>query len=202
MTEAPARAVSGVVLAAGAGRRFGGPKAEVELAGRRLIDRAVALLSEAGCAEIVAVVRSDLVEAAGARTVVNEAPDEGMGSSLRIGLSAATGDAAVIVLVDQVGITPADIRAVIAEFRAGAEIVVPRRGGARSHPVLVARAYFAEISDSARGDRGARAFIDANPDRVRFLDLPDEIGDIDTPADLESFQRRSAVITPGSGPPT
>ncbi|MGA1145657.1 MAG: NTP transferase domain-containing protein, partial [Candidatus Nanopelagicales bacterium] len=41
--------VAGVVLAAGEGKRFGGPKAPFEYDGERLVDRAVRVLREAGC---------------------------------------------------------------------------------------------------------------------------------------------------------
>jgi CTP:molybdopterin cytidylyltransferase MocA len=176
--------ITGLVLAAGAGRRFGGPKAEVVVDGQRLIDRAVSALLDGGCDSVLAVVRSDSVVASGARTVVNHAPDEGMGSSLRVGLSAVEDDAAVIVLVDQIGITAADVVAVITEFRSGAEVAVARRAGRRSHPVLVSRAWFDDFAISAAGDQGARVFIDSRPDVVRFVDLPGLISDIDTPADL------------------
>jgi CTP:molybdopterin cytidylyltransferase MocA len=176
--------ISGLVLAAGAGRRFGQPKAELVVRGERLIDTAVALLRAGGCDAVLAVVRSAEVTAAGARTAVNPSPDEGMGSSLRVGLSAVDADACVIMLVDQVGITPADIAAVISEYRSGSTIVVARRSGQRSHPVLVSRAWYDEFGQAAVGDQGARAFIDHRPDVVRFVDLSGQIIDIDTPVDL------------------
>ena len=176
--------ITGLVLAAGAGKRFGGPKAEVVVDGQRLIDHAVSTLLGGGCDSVLAVVRSDSVVASGARTVVNHAPDEGMGSSLRTGLSVVEGDAAVIVLVDQVGISAADVAAVIADYRSGAEVVAARRDGHRSHPVLVSRTWFDDFALAAVGDRGARAFIDSRPDVVRFVDLPGVISDIDTRADL------------------
>jgi CTP:molybdopterin cytidylyltransferase MocA len=176
--------VTGLVLAAGAGRRFGGPKAEVVLGGRRLIDRAVSILLGGGCDSVLAVVRSDSVVASEARSVVNPAPDDGMGSSLRVGLAAVDDDAAVILLVDQVGISAADVASVITEYRNGTEVVVARRDGHRSHPVLVSRAWFDDFALAAVGDQGARAFIDSRLDVVRFVDLPGLISDIDTPADL------------------
>jgi CTP:molybdopterin cytidylyltransferase MocA len=176
--------ISGLVLAAGAGRRFGQPKAELVVRGERLIDTAVALLRAGGCDAVLAVVRSADVTAPGTRTVVNPSPDDGMGSSLRIGLSAVEADACVIMLVDQVGITAVDIAAVITEYGRGSGIVVARRGGQRSHPVLVSRGWYDEFGQAAVGDQGARAFIDQHPDVVRFVDLSGQIIDIDTPDDL------------------
>ncbi|MGX7679582.1 nucleotidyltransferase family protein [Jatrophihabitans sp. DSM 45814] len=183
-------ATSGLVLAAGAGRRLGRPKADLIVGGVRLIDRAVGLLRAGGCSEVVAVVRSAAIRADDATTIVNPDPDLGMGSSLRIGLQAVSGDVCIIVLVDQIGIEPSDISAV-AEAHAVdlADVVVARRGGKRSHPVLVSRDSFGEFGAAAEGDQGARRFIDLHPDRVRFVDLPNQISDIDTPADLAAVDQ-------------
>jgi CTP:molybdopterin cytidylyltransferase MocA len=175
--------ITGLVLAAGAGRRFGRPKADILVGGERLIDSAVSVLLAGGCDEVLAVVRSELV-VPNARTVVNPAPDEGMGSSLRVGLAAIDAHACVIVLVDQVGITADDVSAVIAEHRCGAPLVVARRAGHRSHPVLVARALFSDFASASVGDQGGRGFIDGRPEAVAFVDLADEVVDVDTPDDL------------------
>jgi CTP:molybdopterin cytidylyltransferase MocA len=176
--------ITGVVLAAGAGRRLGRPKAELVVGGRRLIDRAVSTLRAGGCDNVLVVVRSSEVTAPDAVSVVNSDSDEGMGSSLRVGLAAVESDACVIVLVDQLGIASSDIAMVIEAFRDGAEIVVARRAGMRSHPVLVSRAWFDDFAAAAVGDRGAREFLDARADMVNFVDFEDEISDIDTPQDL------------------
>lgn len=181
----------GLILAAGAGSRLGRPKAELVVRGRRLIDSAADLLRTAGCSPVVAVVRTIDVTADGVRSVVNPAADEGMGSSLRTGLAAIAADdlvdCCVIVLVDQFGIVPADIDAVRSAFDGAADVVVMRRGGHRSHPVLVGRRAFAEVAGAAVGDQGARGFIDAHPERVRFVDGPDVVHDIDTAADLQRW---------------
>ena len=57
------------------------------LGGRRLVDRAVQLLLDGGCAQVLAVLRPGQARASGARTVVNPKPDRGMGSSLRCALA-------------------------------------------------------------------------------------------------------------------
>jgi nicotine blue oxidoreductase len=188
--EQPAAAPAGLVLAAGAGRRLGQPKAELVFRGRRLVDAAAELLTAGGCGELFAVLRAGQRAPAAVTAVVNPDPDRGMGSSLRLGLQAvgASGaGACVIVLVDQVGITASDIAAAIERNRRGAEIVVARRSGQRSHPVLLSQDWYAEFGAAAVGDRGGREFIDGHPEQVSFLDLPDEIADIDTAADLDAL---------------
>ena len=75
--------VAGLVLAAGAGHRFGGPKAIAMLDGERLVDRATRLVSDGGCTPIVVVSGAVPLEVAGARVVANTQWETGMGSSLR-----------------------------------------------------------------------------------------------------------------------
>ncbi|HEX3004066.1 MAG TPA: NTP transferase domain-containing protein, partial [Angustibacter sp.] len=94
----------GVVLAAGAGRRFGAAKALVELDGERLVDRAVRLLRDGGCADVVVVAGAVPLRGVDAHVVTNVDWPTGMASSLRVGLESAgaLGDwtSAVLVLVD------------------------------------------------------------------------------------------------------
>lgn len=177
--------ISGIVLAAGAGRRLGRPKAELVVGGSRLVDRAIATLRAGGCDEVVAVVRSAELTA-DARLVVNPEPDSGMGSSLRLGLSAVAAEsrACVVLLVDLPGVRADEVAAVIGAYRSGAGLVAVRRGGRRSHPVLVDRSLFSELAGSAEGDQGGRAFFGARLAETAFIDYPDPITDIDTAADL------------------
>ena len=80
--------VAGLVLAAGAGRRFGGPKALVELDGERLVDRMVRVLRAGGCQPLVVVAGAVPLAVSGATVVDNPDWRTGMGSSLRSGLAA------------------------------------------------------------------------------------------------------------------
>ncbi len=184
--------IVGLVLAAGAGRRLGRPKAEVLVGGVRLIDRAVATLAAGGCERVVAVVREAGVHADGATAVLNPAAEDGMGSSLRTGMAALPDDteAIVVTLVDLPDVSPAEVRAMIGWYRNGASIIAVRRAGVRSHPVLVARRWFTAFADAAHDDQGARAFFGAHWDDVDFLDFPDPICDIDTPEDLAAAELR------------
>lgn len=192
-----AGSVIGIVLAAGAGRRLGRPKADVLLGGRRLVDRAVAVLRDGGCTEVLAVLRPGQAPASGARTVINYEPDSGMGSSLRCALAGVgESDACMVLLADLVGVRPAEVAEAIARFRAGAGIVAVRRAGQRSHPVLVARRWYPEFAAAAVGDQGGRAFFDRHADETSFLDYPEPLADIDTPDDL--IRARAAEQAGGS----
>ena len=202
-------AVTGIVLAAGAGRRLGRPKADVELGGQRLVDRAVATLLAGGCAEVLAVLRPGQAGAAGARTVLNPDPDRGMGSSLRCALAELASDprsqACVVLLADLVGVRPAEVAAVIQRHLAGSGIVAVRRAGQRSHPVLVSRRWYSEFAAAAVGDQGGRDFFARRLADTSFLDYPDPISDIDTAEDLsraaEDLSRAAEDLSRAAGQP-
>ncbi|GAA3508445.1 nucleotidyltransferase family protein [Actinomadura keratinilytica] len=187
-------APAGLLLAAGAGRRLGRPKALVEVAGERLADRGVRVLREGGCAPVLVVTGAAPVEAAGAVAVPNPDWRTGMGSSLRAGLAALPPDApaVVVALVDQPRVGAAAVRRMVAAYRGGARVAVATYGGAPRNPVLIAREHFADAAAAAVGDRGARAFLRARPDLVTPVACDDVAApdDIDTPADLAAFLRR------------
>jgi CTP:molybdopterin cytidylyltransferase MocA len=185
---------AGLVLAAGAGRRFGAPKALVRYEGRGLLDRAVATLRDGGCRQVLAVLGAQapaaLAGTAEAFTpVLNRRWGQGLSTSLRAGLAAVPDrfDGVVVSLVDQPRIEPEAVRRLIASARDGAALAVATYNGARAHPVLFARRHFAAIAATATGDRGARDFIDANADAVVEVPCPGDPGDVDTPADLAAL---------------
>lgn len=195
MTD-PARTAA-VVLAAGAGSRFGGGKLLAQLGGRSLLEHVLGTIRTAGLAETVAVVGPGssgleaIALANGARTVLNPAPHDGLSSSVRIGLAALTGagehhvDAALIVLGDQPRTSLATIRALLSvEVPPGRSIVVPRyRGGGGPNPALLLRPAW-PLAAGLQGDRGFGPLIKAHPELVVEVDLDGDNPDVDRPVDL------------------
>jgi CTP:molybdopterin cytidylyltransferase MocA len=141
--------VAGLLLAAGAGRRFGTPKALVSLHGKLFVDSAADLLRAAGCDPVVVVLgaqASEVREKAvldGVTVVDNPRWDTGMGSSLRTGLHAVgAADAVVVLPVDTPGVTVAALH----RFLALAEPKALARAtyhGEVGHPVLIGSDHFA-----------------------------------------------------------
>lgn len=166
------RTVAGLVLAAGAGRRFGGPKALARIHGVRLVDRMVAIARDGGCDPVVVVEgAASLAPVDGARVVHADGWAEGMGASLRTGLAALPEDAAacVVLLVDTPWLTGAAIRHVLAGGPAwGARVAV--YDGRRGHPVVLARRVWDDVARLAVGDEGARAWMRTHPDEVTEVD--------------------------------
>jgi nicotine blue oxidoreductase len=186
--------VAGLVLAAGGGSRMGRPKALLRLGGELLVERACRLLADGGCVPVLAVLGAGADEVPalpGVATVRNPDWASGMGSSLRAGLAevptVAPGAVAVVVtLVDTPLLGPEAVLRLAAAGRAGAEAAVATYGGRPGHPVLLARSVLADVAAAATGDRGARSWLAAHPDRVRLVpcDGTGDPRDLDVPDDL------------------
>ncbi|MEU8709676.1 nucleotidyltransferase family protein [Streptomyces sp. NPDC048565] len=192
--------IAGVLLAAGGGRRLGGrPKALLEHRGRPLVERAVRALRNGGCGPVHVVLgaaadevraRADLSACA---VTVNPSWEEGMGSSLRAGLSALAGtdaDAALVFLVDQPGIGAEAVARVRSAYRSRATLAAAAYDGERGHPVLFGADRWADISAGAVGDQGARAYLRAHRDAITLVECSDvaQAYDIDTAADLARLE--------------
>jgi CTP:molybdopterin cytidylyltransferase MocA len=194
--------IAGLLLAAGQGRRFGRPKALVELGGLTLAERGVALLREGGTDPVIMVTGAAPVSLPGVITAHNPDWRTGMGSSLRQGLQTLPKDrdAVVIALVDQPLIGPAAVRRLIAAFQEGAQIAVACYQGKPRNPVLIARSHWAAVAESAAGDAGARTFLRDHRELVTEVECAD-IGrpdDLDTPQDLD---RIAALLAPAAVDP-
>ena len=189
------RSVAAIVLAAGAGSRFGGGKLLAPLEGRPVLQHVLDRLAEAGIEDVVVVLGRDAsaVERAiawrGERRVQNPDPGQGLSSSVRVGFE-GIGDgpsAALVVLGDQPRVPMGAIRAVLdAPVDSAWPITVPRYpDDAGRNPVLVERAAFGLVAE-ATGDRGLGPVIAAHPEHVREVSAhaPGGNPDVDTRADL------------------
>jgi CTP:molybdopterin cytidylyltransferase MocA len=193
---------AGVLLAAGAGRRMGRPKALIHGEdGTPWVLRAVQVLRDGGCSRVLVVIgaAADAVAALLPGTVEVVRPDDwaqGMGASLRAGLAAVSAagceEAALIALVDMPGMTAA----VVQRLAAGSGPAALARAafdGVPGHPVLIGRSHWAGVAEVARGDVGARHYLAAH--QVRLIECGD-VGsgaDIDTSAGLVRPARRPTL---------
>ena len=173
-------AVAGLLLAAGAGRRMGMPKALVD----DWLVRSIEVLREGGCDDVLVVLGAAADEArallpADQRVVVAEDWDEGMGASLRVGLAALGRDAeaAVVHLVDLPDVGPDVVaRVVSAGSTAGLTTGLARAAyaGVPGHPVLIGRDHWAGVIEAAVGDQGARVYLKIHD--VRLVECGDLAG--------------------------
>jgi CTP:molybdopterin cytidylyltransferase MocA len=193
--------VAGILLAAGAGRRLGQPKAAAVVAGRPLADRGVALLRAGGAQPVIVVTGATAVDLPGVITVHNPRWRTGMGSSLAAGLQTVPGEcsAAVVALVDQPLVGSQSVRRLISAHRAGAGVAVAAYSGQPRNPVLLGREHWAEVIALATGDSGARQFLRAHPDLATLVECGDtgRPDDIDTRSDLD---RIAGLLAPPAPP--
>lgn len=167
---------------------MGRPKADLVVAGTRLLDRAVGVLTGAGCAPVLAVVREGMrVQNAGA--VVNPDPERGMRSSLMLAIDATPldVDALAVLLVDTPGIGVEAVREVLAAWQPG-RITVARFGERRGHPTVMSPQLWRRALARATADEGARAFVAARPDLVDEIEVSGDAVDLDTPDDLARWE--------------
>jgi nicotine blue oxidoreductase len=196
------KSLAGIVLAAGAGRRFGSPKATVMFRGEHLVERAIRVVRTSGCDPCFVVLgaeadsirsRADLRPA---RVVVTEAWPDGMSASLKAGLAAATATdagAAVIVLVDQPLVGAQAIERLKAAWVKGAVVAVACYDGQPRNPALFDRSVWSEVSASSHDDVGARGWLQAHAELVTRVECSDvgDPADIDTAEDLERIEHSS-----------
>ncbi|HVR72193.1 MAG TPA: nucleotidyltransferase family protein [Vicinamibacteria bacterium] len=187
-----------VVLAAGAGRRMGGPKALLRIGAESFLARAAALLARPDVSEVVAVLGHDAPRVRAEAglppfltVIVNPAPDQGgMLGSVQKGLDAAEARGAGAVLlhpVDHPLTAPETVDAVVAALRAGARIAVPSWDGRRGHPGGFAASTWPALRAAPRHE-GARAVLAAHPEWiVHVAGDPGCRRGIDTPADYERW---------------
>lgn len=177
----------GLLLAAGAGERFGGPKALArDPDGTSWLLRSVQALRP--CAEIVVVLGAEAEQAAALlpMSVARVRSDdwaEGMGASLRAGLSALAGtahEAVLVSLVDLPDVDAAVVARLVAASTGPGVLARAAYGGVPGHPVLIGRDHWAGVVETATGDRGARDYLAAH--EVALV----ECGDLATGADVDS----------------
>jgi CTP:molybdopterin cytidylyltransferase MocA len=188
-----------VILAAGASSRMGTPKQLLIVDGKPLLVRAVesALASPAWPVVVVLGANAGVIRPALAPypvlVVENAAWAEGMAASIRAGIQTLQEfsrhtDAALLALCDQPGFSAATIdRLVCAQRNTGRSIAAARYAGRHAAPALFLREHFGPLT-ALTGEAGARELLNAQPERVAPVDLPELAVDLDTPADVAALK--------------
>jgi molybdenum cofactor cytidylyltransferase len=198
--------VAAIVLAAGRSERMGQPKQLLSVSGQPMVRRITEAVCASGLAQVVVVVGAHAGTVEEALTglpvelVHNHAWQEGMSTSLRVGLRALRPDieAVLVVLADQPGLTPGLLQRLVQRYHATeAPIVAPFYRGRRGNPVLFARSLFSDLS-AIHGDRGGRQIITRYEERMEKVacDDPAIVQDVDT---LEDYERATGAPTRGRG---
>jgi molybdenum cofactor cytidylyltransferase len=187
--------ISGIVLAAGTGSRFGDTKQLEVLDGKPLSQHAIDAAAAAGLDEILVVTGHDAeaVEAVitlpdRARFVRNLRYREGLSSSMAAAFHdiAQDSEAAVVLMADQPGVTADVIAALVATFRATRKQIVRAAYRDGPGPALLSREIYAEAGH-LHGDVGARVLMASHPEWVEDVPIDEDVPrDIDVREDLPS----------------
>lgn len=181
-----------IVLAAGASTRFGSPKQLVRVEGRPLLHTAVAHAVEIAGQAVTVVLGANAAELAPllrhspASVIINRDWSEGLGSSLRLGVSRlpSSCEGVLVMLADQPAVTADDLRRLVEPWRRQPDYVVAAfYDSTTGVPAIFPRSMFSSLTE-LRGDQGARALIHRNRDRVVRVPMAGAAIDIDTPEDL------------------
>jgi molybdenum cofactor cytidylyltransferase len=192
--------ISAVILAAGSSQRMGAPKQLLRLGPKFLLEHALDAVRAACVDEVILVLGFAAEEirrtiaADGVTVVVNENYREGMGTSLRLGISSIKSGArgAFIVLADQPLVRPSTLDRMIAFHREhSSQIVIPTYHGFRGNPVLLDRTVFPELA-GIKGDVGCRAIFGSHTQGIHKLPVADPgiLLDADT---LDDFHKLEAI---------
>ncbi len=172
-----------MILAAGASSRLGEPKQLAMLAGERLLERAVRVAKEAGCAPVVVVLGASAgrIEAEcqldAAKVIVNAAWASGMASSIRAGIASLDADGTILMTCDQPAVTAEHLR----RLMGADEPVSSSYSGRRGVPAYFPRRWFCALL-MLEGDAGARSLLQAAP----TVELARGEFDVDTQEALEA----------------
>ncbi len=181
---------SGLLLAAGAGRRMGTPKALVhDLDGTSWLRSSVQTLARGGCDRVYVVLGAAAGEALpllhGVSIEVVVASDwaEGMAASLRAGLAAirtgASDDSDVSVLVSLVDLPDVGSEVIARVLATGSKLARAAYDGRPGHPVLLGAGHVEPLMVTLHGDVGARSYLEAHD--VTLV----ECGDLATGVDVD-----------------
>ena len=156
--------MAGLVLAAGSGQRFGGPKAPFVWENERLVDRSVRILRDSGGATVFVVLGAWIGEVPRATVLENLDFATGMASSLRVGLEHLTTnepevDRVVITLVDHIGLNVEGLNELCAHE---GRLIQSIYGNEVGHPVIIGREHWAALITELVGDVGAKNYLRKN----------------------------------------
>ncbi len=182
-----------IIMAAGSSSRFGGDKLAAEYGGRSLLRRALEVVPGGLFSPVILVTaRPDgprLAEEFGFALVRNDAPEEGVSRTIRLGLEAA-GDCpgALFLVADQPLLRRETVARLAGAWLAHPEqIVCAAHRGVRGNPCLFPARFFPELL-ALTGDQGGGAVIRAHPEAVLLVEADRmELADADTPQALAAL---------------
>lgn len=192
-----------ILLAAGAGKRFGGSKLTAEIQGKTLYMEGIGKLKKLETFGPKAVVTGNSEIADTARRhkifpVWNDQPDKGVSLSIQLGIEAVERlddetEAFMFMVCDQPGLKVSTLNRMIKDYRDG--ILELGYQGRHGNPVIFSRDYAEELKKLS-GDMGGRRVLENHRDKVKVFEAEDisELWDIDTRKNLEDLVKKGERV--------
>jgi molybdenum cofactor cytidylyltransferase len=191
--------IGAIILAAGASTRLGSPKQLLSYGGNALLRRAAQAALSASCRPVVVVLGSGAGQVRAAlaeldvEIVVNASWQQGMGTSIRLGISqlegsALTPEAALLMVCDQPFVDDVELARLIHAFeRASTEtaLAAAHYNATAGVPAIFGRAHFGALR-ALPDDAGAKRVLLAHGEAVIAVEMPCAAVDIDT---WEQYER-------------
>lgn len=181
-----------IVLAAGAGSRFGGGKLSALFRGEPLVHHAIRGARAAPVERVIVVAAHDLGtgtwDSPGPAVEIRRIATSALADSLKTGIAAAEDADGAFIFLGDMPLISHDVAPALAAALGGSFAAMPRYHGEPGHPVLIARAAFADIA-RLEGDQGAGKLLRQRKD-VAFVDWPDDtvLLDVDRAEDIKRLE--------------
>lgn len=180
-----------ILMASGAGSRFGGNKLFADVGGRPLVDRAMDAYPPTLFHRAIVVscypALLTLAAARGYRSILNRRADEGISASIHLGMAEMAGtDGVLFAVCDQPWLTVESVERLLSAFETQPDkIAALSWQGRKGNPCLFPPAYYEELS-ALTGDRGGGTVIKAHRSALFLVEAlaERELRDVDSPEDL------------------
>lgn len=186
--------LAAIVLAAGAGSRFGGGKLSASFKGEPLVRHAIRAARAAPVSRVVVVAADGLAIGAwdgpGPAVELHRVATTALSDSLKAGIAAVNDADAAFIFLGDMPLVPDAAAPALAAALGNSFAAMPRHQGKPGHPVLLSRAAFPDI-EGLQGDEGAGRLLRARKN-VAFLEWPDEavLLDVDRVEDIKRLESR------------
>ena len=195
--------ISLIVLAAGKSTRMKENKLLLKLNGETLIEHVVNVTKKSSVDEVVVVLGYDATKVKerlakiDCKFAVNENYMKGQSESVKVGLSAISGNAEAVMILpaDAALVDPESINSVLEEYRRSkSTIVIASHQQQSGHPILLDRALFPEVSKIDEHTQGLKAVINRHRAEINYVEARAEnvLVDIDTKEEFDKHFRRAA----------